>query len=333
MLRPSSGGLQRWPWLTSFAPTNYPVGFLLEYSWLGSSFGRSFPLTAVGLHRFGRSLVSEDEILFFIASIGLSFFCLPFVLGWLKHRFFFRNNPAAAVPLLAVAAAMGWTTYVLWFHADPSVVGFYQLFYWLLGLAIVLGPGFAATYFYGIRTSIDVHQRRNLPASVVIGAFALATGLIYGGSNWGEADPTSDAEGGWWIPVGFFLAGWLALLVVIGFYLRGERSSLRLRIVQDRNMADARAAASYVLGNAMVLTHAVAGDFWGWLDGLLGVAAVALLAITHELCRRAVPVLITTAESHQSNWMTSRYLESLIYLVIGLGFWILTYCLGFYFAK
>lgn len=266
--------------------------------------------------------------MFFIASIALSLFCLPLVLGWLKHRFYFRNNPAAALPLLAIAAAMAWTTYVLRYQADPSVVGVYQLFYWLMGLAVVLGPGFWATYLYGIRTSIDVHQRRNLAAGVVVGAFALATGLIFGGSNWGEADPTSDGEGGWWIPFGFFLAGWTALLVVIGFYLRGERSSLRQRIVQDRNMGDARAAASYLLGNALVITHAVAGDFWGWIDGLLGVAAVALLAITHELCRRAVPVLITTAESHQPSLSSSRYLESLLYLMIGLGFWLLTYFLA-----
>lgn len=269
--------------------------------------------------------MSDDEIFCLIGSIGLAVVCVPFVLGWLKHRLFLRNNPAAAIPVLAIAIAMAWTTFVLWNFADPSVVGVYRFFYIMLGLALVLGPGFWATAIYGIRTSVDVHQRRNMAAAIVIGAFALATGLIYGGSNWGEADPNSEAEGGWWIPVGFFFAGWIALLVVMGFYLRGERGSLRQRVVQDRSMADARAAASYLLGTALVLTHAIAGDFWGWTEGLMGVAAVALLAITHELCRRAVPVVITTAESNDPTFSGGRYLESLAYLVIGTAFWLLTY--------
>jgi len=274
-----------------------------------------------------RPSVSEDEILFLIGSIGLALVCLPFVFGWLKHRLYLRRNPAAAVPLLAVAAAMAWTTFVLWKYADPSVVGVYKFFYWMMGLAVVLGPGFWVTSIYGIRTSVDVYQRRNMAAAIVIGAFALATGLIFGGSNWGEADPSSDAEGGWWIPVGFFFAGWIALLVVMGIYLRGERASLRKRIVQDRSIADARAASSYLIGTALVLTHAVAGDFWGWTEGLMGVASVALLTITHELCRRAVPVVLTTVESDQPTLGGGRYWESLVYLVIGVAFWLLTYWL------
>ncbi len=271
--------------------------------------------------------MSGDEVVFLVGSIILTLLCLPTVLGWLKHRLFLRNNPAAAVPLLSVVAAMGWITFVLSYYADPSVTGVYLFFYWILGLAVVLGPGFWTPYFYGIRTSVDVHQRRNMAAAIAIGAFALSTGMIYGGSNWGEADPTSDAEGGWWIPVGFFLAAWISLLVVMGFYLRGERGSLRLRIVQDRRVADARAVASYLIGTALVLTHAVAGDFWGWTEGLLGVGAVALLAITHELCRRAVPVVLTTAETENPQLQGGRYLESVAYLIIGLAFWLLTYWL------
>lgn len=275
-----------------------------------------------------RPRVSEDEVFFLIGSIGFALVCLPFMLGWFKHRLFLRNNPAAAIPLLSVAAAMTWITFVLGKYADPSVVGVYLFFYWIMGLAVVLGPGFWITALYGIRTSVDVHQRRNMAAAIVIGAFAFSTGLIFGGSNWGEADPTSDAEGGWWIPVGFFLAGWFALLIVMGIYLMGERGSLRKRVVQDRSIADARAFASYLIGTALVLTHAVAGDFWGWTEGLLGVASVALLAITHELCRRAVPVVLTTAESDHPTLGGGRYWESLAYLVIGVAFWLLTYWLS-----
>ncbi len=271
--------------------------------------------------------MSDDEVIFLVLSIGLALICTPFILGWMKHRLYLRGNAAAAVPLLGIVAAMGWITLVLQNYADPSVVGVYQLFYWVMGLAMVLGPAFWVLSLYGLRISVDVYQRRNMAVAIVIAAWVLATGLIFGGSNWGEADTSGDGEGGWWIPLGFFAAGWLGLLIVTAIYLRSERHSLRQRLVQDRNRGDARAAASYVLSTAIVLTRAVAGDFQGWTSGMGGLASVVGLMITHEFCRRAVPTLVTTVDDPWAGPQPQRWLEAALYLLISLGFWAVSYWL------
>jgi len=272
--------------------------------------------------------LGDDEVFVLIAAVIMALVCAPFVLGWLVHRLYLRDNSAAAVPLLGIVASVAWNAYVLRYHADPSVTGVYTIFYFVVGLAIVLGPGFWPLSLYGLRISVDVFQRKNMAVAIVIGAFVFSTGLIYGGSNWGEADPVGDDEGGWWIPVGFFLAGWSALLLVCAVYLRGEPRSLRLRLIQDRSRADARSAAAYLISTALVLTHAVAGDFWGWSEGLLGVGAVFLMMITHDLCRRAVPTVLSTVESAAPGFNHGRYLESAAYLVISVAFWLLSYWLA-----
>lgn len=271
--------------------------------------------------------VSDDEVIFLVFSIGLAVVCAPFILGWLKHRLYLRGNAAAAVPLLGIAAAMGWITWVLQYQADPSVVGVYQFFYWIMGLAILLGPAIWALSLYGLRISVDVYQRRNMAVAIAIAAWIGATGLIFGGCNWGEADATGDGEGGWWIPLGFFAAGWCGLIIVTVIYLRGERHSLRKRLVQDRNRGDARAAASYVLSTAIVVTRAVAGDFQGWAAGMWGVGTVVGLMITHEFCRRAIPTVVETIDDPWASAQPSRWMESGLYFLISLGFWALSYWL------
>jgi len=129
----------------------------------------------------------------------------------------------------------------------------------------------------------DVCERHNAAAAVFFAGFVLATGMIFGGSLWGEADPTGSDEGGWWIPLGFFLAGWCVLILALALFFWREPGPTRLRIRRDRNLPTARAAASYALASAWVLTEAVAGDFYGWKQGLLAVGSVALLLVIHEL--------------------------------------------------
>jgi hypothetical protein len=77
----------------------------------------------------------------------------------------------------------------------------------------------------------------------VIAAFTLATGLIFGGSLWGEADPVGDGEGGWWIPASFFALGWTTLVIAFGLFLRREGGRLAHRLQRERSLDDARAAA------------------------------------------------------------------------------------------
>jgi len=267
--------------------------------------------------------LEDDEIFIVLVAVVTAILVAPSVLGWNYHRLFRRENPAAALPTLAMGASLGWLGFVLRFYADPSVAGIYVFFYLAIGLAIVAVAGFLTPNIYGIRLSVDVHQRRNMAAAIVISAFALATGLIFGGSLWGEADPVGDDEGGWWIPLGFFLAGWAVLMLASVIYIKGEAKSLRVRIVQDRSIADARAAASYIIGVGVICTEAVAGDFWGWTQGLFGLLVIASMTITHQLCSRRLPDLITTVQKESGGRVGGRDFESIAYAVFAILFWIL----------
>ena len=267
--------------------------------------------------------MEDDETTIFFISAFVVLIVTPFALGWPVHGLFRRGNAAAGLPLLAAGAALAWILFVINYFADPSVKGIYALFYVLLGMALTVGLGFYTPRLYGLRASVDVHQRKNMAAAMVISSFALATGMIFGGSLWGEADPVGDDEGGWWIPLGFFLAGWGILVLASAMYIVGEPVSLRMRLLQNRSVADASAASSYLLGTAVVLTESVAGDFWGWSQGLLGLLVIGCMIITHQLCVHRLPVLITTVESKTDRWLVRRQIESMAYAAFAVAFWLL----------
>jgi hypothetical protein len=273
------------------------------------------------LARKGIGLEGE-EVFIFIVSVALACFTFPFALGWFKHRMFIKRNPAAAVPMLAVVAALVWVGFVLRYYADPSVTTIYAIFYFVIGLAVIASCGFWTPVAYGLRVGVDILQRKNLAVAWAVGAFIFVTGMIYGGCLWGEADPVGDDEGGWWIPLGFFVMGWVVLLIAVGIYIRGEPHSLRVRLVQDRSLSEARAVACYMLGVGMVITNAVAGDFWGWWEGILGLLVVTLMMVTHELCRARIPSVLTTVETKSAGLLESRRLEALAYLVLASVFWV-----------
>jgi hypothetical protein len=229
--------------------------------------------------------LDESEILVFVLSAALA------VGGGLLNRtgslhgLYFRGNPGPGIVRLGVLLAMGWIALVLWRWADPSVTGIYVVFYLVMGYAVVKLFGQSVAAAVGARTRVDVAERRNVPAAVLVAAFTVATGLIFGGSLWGEADPVGDDEGGWWIPVTFFLLGWGSLLLAFAFFLRREGGSFARRIRRERSMTDAWPAAAFLLAAAVALTDAVAGDFWGWRHGLLTFGVLAGLLLIHEAFR------------------------------------------------
>lgn len=199
------------------------------------------------------------------------------------HELFTRGNAGIGLHRLVVLASLAWTGYVIAFHGDESIRGIYVVFYLVLGYAAVkvFGQLFGPSLI-GFDLRRDVFVRGNRPIALFTAAFALATGLIYGGSLWGEADPLSDAEGGWWIPAGFFLLGWGLLVAVTALYARrGRRLQRQLR--RELDLRSARTAATFVLGSSLLILQGVAGDFWGWTEGLLSLGTIALMLIGHEL--------------------------------------------------
>jgi hypothetical protein len=260
--------------------------------------------------------VDESEVLAFLVSLVLAVTGMRLTHTRRLHPLYFRGNPGPGIVRLGVILAMAWIAYVLWRHADPSVTGIYVAFYLVMGYAAVKLFGQALAAAYGARTRVDVAERRNVPAALLVATFTLATGLIFGGSLWGEADPVGDDEGGWWIPVSFFVLGWGCLLLAFALFLRRERGRLARRIQRERSLEDARAAAFFLLAAAVVLTDAVAGDFWGWRHGLLTFGVLAALLLVHErfsAWTRAGPTGEGTA------FDSRRLLESGVYLLLGLS--------------
>jgi hypothetical protein len=263
--------------------------------------------------------VDELEPLIFMLSIGGAVAGAVMHSQWRMHRLYFRGNAAPGIVRAGVILAMAWIWFVLLYYADPSVTGFYVLFYLVMGYAVVKLFGQATIANMGARSRQDVIERRNVPAALVAMAFILATGLIFGGSLWGEADPVADDEGGWWIPVAFFLLGWGALLVAFALFRRRERRTLAHRIRRDRSLGDARATAAFLLASGVTLTDAVSGDFWGWAHGLVTFGVLAGMLLAHEafagLARGRQPGDDERGEAR-------RVLESITYLALALLAWV-----------
>ena len=228
--------------------------------------------------------MSDDEVFILVVSgvVGLvgafstRVSCLP--------GMFTRSNPSIGLMRLAVVASVVWTAFVIQFYGDPSIKGIYVAFYLIMAYAATkLFGQLGAGLYGGLRLRSDAYERKNLAVTVFIAGFTLATGIVFGGSLWGEADALSEAEGGWWIPVGFFLMGWLTLAISTAIYLWREPGKLRTQLCQDRDTAMAWSAAVYTVSTSTLILRGVAGDFWGWRHGILGMGVIGLMLVGHEV--------------------------------------------------
>jgi hypothetical protein len=260
--------------------------------------------------------MSDDELFVLMTAVTVAIAAMASTRTGNLSALVHRDNPGLGLVRLSILAAMGWVGIVLAFYADPSVVGVYVAFYLIIGYAVVKLFGQIAAGLFGLSTRIDAGERRNLPAALFIGAFTLATGLIFGGSLWGEADPEGGGEGGWWIPLGFFLLGWLVLVAGLALYLWRESTSLRRAVRQERQLAPAVGAASFCLSTGILMTNAVHGDFFGWTAGLKDVGLAAGLLVLHELVR--------PGRGGAAANRVRRAVEVVLYLGVGLGNWALT---------
>jgi hypothetical protein len=265
--------------------------------------------------------MSESEVFVFILSIVLAAVGVGANATGNLPSLYFRNNPAPGIVRLGVLLSMAWLGFVLWRYADPSVVGVYVVFYLVMGYAAVKIFGQTAATLYGARTRIDAAERRNVPVAIVIAAFTLATGLIFGGSLWGDADPVGEGEGGWWIPATFFILGWSTLVVAFTIFELREPGSFARRLRRERSMGDARAAATFLVGAGVVLADAVSGDFWGWRHGLLSFGVLAIMLVVHEL---VAPLTEgdATSRARDARSDARRMAESLAYLGIAGIVWL-----------
>jgi hypothetical protein len=262
--------------------------------------------------------VSEDEIFVFFVSALLALTGTAQTSTANLHALHFRNNPGIGLVKIAGWLAMTWIALVLWRYADPSVTGIYIGFYLLMGLAVVktFGPG--ASALFGVRFRVDVCERKNFSGAMLLAAFILGTGLIFGGSLWGEADPDGDGEGGWWIPLGFFLLGWIALVGLAAIFFWREPGTIREQLLQSRSNLHAQAGAAYLLGIAVILTETVAGDFHGWWHGLGTFGVVGMMLLAHE---GFLWFTHSTAGTGDDPVRLPRWLESGFYLFCGFGTW------------
>lgn len=259
--------------------------------------------------------MSDGEIFVFIISIvaGIVGAFLTRVSS-LPH-IYTRGNAGIGLLRLAVAASVLWTAYVIQYHGDPSIKGVYVAFYLVMAYSITKVFGQLGSQLFGFRLRSDIYERKNLAGAQFAAAFTLATGIVFGGSLWGEADPLSDAEGGWWIPMGFFLLGWGTLVLATTLYLWREPGLFRRQICQERDTAMASSAAVYVVSTSTIVFGGVAGDFWGWRHGILGMGTIVLMLVWHEF--------IVYGASKMAPRRMMRVLEQSMYIGLAGVVWLL----------
>jgi hypothetical protein len=254
--------------------------------------------------------VSDDEAFVFAIAFGVAVMSMVATSVSGLHPLCLERNPGPGLVRLAILGGLAWIGIVLRYFGDPSIVGIYVWFYVVLGYAVIKFFGQLGGRMFGISMRADVAERRNWPAAIFLSAFTLGTGLIFGGSLWGEADPNSDYEGGWWIPMGFFLLGWGVMAGTTAIYHLREPGRFRTLVLQERDKGAAAGAASFTLSTAVLMTDAVSGDFFGWTAGLLDVAMAAAMLIAHEFLR--TPTGIPEAAG------TRRVIECAFYIVLAL---------------
>lgn len=235
--------------------------------------------------------MSDDEFMVFFFGIAAAIAGAIALSPSRLHEFHTRANPGIGLHRVVVLLALLWTAWVIRYHGDASITGFYVVFYLVLTYAVVkvfgqlLGPK-----ALGFDVRRDAFVGRNLPVALFTASLTLAAGVLIGGSLWGEADPLSDAEGGWWIPMGFFLMGWGALIAATWLYVRRGGGQFRVQLRREHDLAAATTGSVFVLASTALILQGVAGDFWGWREGLLSMATIAAMLIGHEwIARYAEP--------------------------------------------
>lgn len=212
------------------------------------------------------------------------------------HPMFLRGNPGIGLIRVAIWASILWCVFTLEYFGSERIVGIWYAYYLVIAAGAIMSFGLLGARSFGLRLRVDVYERKNFAAAIFIAAFVVATGMIIGGSMWGESEPEA-LEYGWvfeflpsyeeagWIIWLFFLMGWGILFATMKLWFYREKDISGERIRRGRSVEDARAAALYCLGCAIPITDAVSGDYHGLGDSLLGFSLIALPVLAHEVLR------------------------------------------------
>jgi hypothetical protein len=262
--------------------------------------------------------MSEDEILVMVLAVAVAITSAASTRISSLPASITTANPGIGIMRLSVVASLIWTGVVIHFYGDESIRGVYVAFYLIMAYACTKCCGqLLGARLFGLHLRSDVYERRNMAAAIFIAGFALATGIVFGGSLWGDADPLSDAEGGWWIPLGFFFMGWCILAVSTALFLWREPGRFAQQIRHERDTAMAWSAAIFMLTSAAIILEGVAGDFLGWRHGLLGMGTIAAMLVIHEVF---VAFVGSRGEPSEAP-LPHRFLERFFYIGLAGGAW------------
>jgi len=231
--------------------------------------------------------MSDDEFMILLFSLAAAVAGAFTLAASRLHGFHTHANPGIGLHRVTVLLTLLWTAWVIRYHGDPSIAGIYVFLYLVMAYAVVkvfgqlLGPK-----ALGFDVRREAFVGRNVPVALFTASLALATGLLIGGSLWGEADPLSDYEGGWWIPFAFFLMGWVVLIAATWLYVRRASGRFRMQLRREHDLRAAATGAVFVLASTTLILQGVAGDFWGWREGLLSMGTIAAMLVGHELIGR-----------------------------------------------
>ncbi len=259
----------------------------------------------------------ETDLAWIEESAAFTFMAVAALMGWYEshsrslHGLYLKNNPAPGLVRAAVLIGTAWIAFTLFFFGSDRITFIWYFYYLIIGVGCIYLFGMMAMRSLGFDLRTLAYLRRNRGAALIISAFMLSTGLIYGGSVWGESEPESFEafagpfevlpsyeEGGWIIAL-FFVLGWVILYAVMAIFF-ARHKDLKQRIIRGHDEKVAEAVAFYCLGCAIPITSAVAGDYHGLADSLTGFSALALPVLAGEIVR---PITSTSADESPQSWL------------------------------
>jgi hypothetical protein len=156
---------------------------------------------------------------------------------------------------------------------------------------------------YGKLLSANALREASVATAIVQTAFYLAIGLIISGAFTGTAPSTSVA-----IRATLLFTGLGLVTLLIAYLLAGKFYGMRQAVKSDSNCAAALILGSIVLGLGFMLQAAIAGNFNGWTNGLIGfglyavIGIVVLVALVPLLDRLVLPKLSITQLIKEHIW-------------------------------